>query len=57
MSHPKSGYQQIHCSVASCKHHKEDNYCALESINVEPTPMAYTGEAADESMCSSYHAK
>ena len=57
MSQPKNGHQCIHCSVTSCKHHKEDNYCALESITVEPTPMAYTGEAADESMCSSYHAK
>ena len=57
MSHPKTGHQCIHCSVASCKHHKEDNHCALESINVQPTPMAYTGEAADESMCGSYDCK
>lgn len=57
MSHPKTGHQCIHCSVASCKHHNAENYCDLESINVEPTPMAYTGEAADESMCGSYACK
>ena len=57
MNQPKNGHQCIHCSVASCKHHKEDNHCSLDSIRVEPTPMAYTGEAADESMCSSYACK
>ena len=32
----------------------KEGRCGLERIQVEPTPMAYTGEAADESMCGSY---
>lgn len=57
MSHPESGHQCIDCSVLSCKYHKENGHCGLDRIKVEPTPMAYTGEAADESMCSSYCCK
>lgn len=54
MSHPESGHQSIECSVVSCKFHDKEGRCGLERIQVEPTPMAYTGEAADESMCGSY---
>ena len=57
MSHPNSGHQCIECSVVSCKYHNENGHCGLERIQVEPTPMAYTGEAADESMCGSYCCK
>ena len=50
--------QCIHCSVESCKHLKEEQgLCALESIQVAPTPMAYSGDPADESMCRSYECK
>jgi len=54
MSHPETGHQSIGCSVVSCKFHDQKGRCSLDSIQVEPTPMAYTGEAADESMCGSY---
>ena len=53
MSHPDTGHQSIECSVVSCKFHQKGR-CGLDRIQVEPTPMAYTGEAADESMCGSY---
>lgn len=57
MSHPDS-QQCIQCSVVSCRHLKKDEgRCGLQSIQVEPTPMAYTGEPADESMCGSYENK
>ncbi len=50
--------QCIHCSVESCRHLKEEEgLCALESIQVAPTPMAYSGDPADESMCQSYETK
>lgn len=50
--------QCIHCSVESCRHLKEDQgLCSLESIQVAPTPMAYSGDPADESMCRSYETK
>ena len=50
--------QCIHCCVESCKHLKKDQgICSLESIQVAPTPMAYSGDPADESMCQSYHCK
>ena len=51
-------HQCIHCSVESCRHLKADQgLCSLESIQVAPTPMAYSGDPADESMCQSYHSK
>ena len=44
--------QCIHCSVESCQHLRpEQGVCSLESIQVAPTPMAYSGDPADESMC------
>lgn len=50
--------QCIHCSVESCQHLRpEQGVCSLESIQVAPTPMAYSGDPADESMCQSYHCK
>lgn len=50
--------QCIHCCVESCRHLKqEQGICSLESIQVAPTPMAYSGDPADESMCQSYHCK
>ncbi len=50
--------QCIHCSVESCRHLKEEEgLCALESIQVAPTPMAYSGDPADESMCRSHETK
>lgn len=50
--------QCIHCSVESCRHLRpEQGICSLESIQVAPTPMAYSGDPADESMCQSYHCK
>ena len=50
--------QCIHCSVESCRHLKEETgICSLESIQVAPTPMAYSGDPADESMCQSYETK
>ena len=50
--------QCIHCSVESCAHLKqEQGVCGLESIQVAPTPMAYSGDPADESMCQNYHCK
>lgn len=56
MNDPKN--QCIHCSVESCRHQKaEAGLCALESIQVSPTPMAYSGDPADESMCRSYETK
>ena len=56
MTDPKN--QCIHCSVESCRHLKDDEgLCALESIQVAPTPMAYSGDPADESMCRSYECK
>ena len=56
MPDPKK--QCIHCSVESCRHLREEQgICALESIQVAPTPMAYSGDPADESMCRSYETK
>ena len=50
--------QCIHCSVTSCKHLNETKKeCSLDAINVAPTPMAYSGDPADESMCQSYCCK
>ena len=50
--------QCIHCSVESCRHLREDQgICSLEAIQVAPTPMAYSGDPADESMCQSYETK
>ena len=50
--------QCIHCSVESCRHLREDKgICSLEAIQVAPTPMAYSGDPADESMCQSYETK
>ena len=50
--------QCIHCSVESCRHLKESQgICSLEAIQVAPTPMAYSGDPADESMCQSYETK
>jgi hypothetical protein len=40
--------------VCSCSFHDEHNHCALDSINIEPTPNANMGTPADESMCGSY---
>ena len=56
MSHPEWN-QCIECSVVSCKHHNDHGHCSLDKIKVEPTPLAYTGEAADESMCGNYNCK
>ncbi|MBR3904891.1 MAG: DUF1540 domain-containing protein [Clostridia bacterium] len=51
-------HQSIHCSVKSCRHLKpEMGLCGLESVQIAPTPMAYSGDPADESMCQSYHCK
>ena len=56
MAGPKN--QGIHCSVESCKHLKqEQGLCSLSSIQGAPTPMAYSGDPADESMCQSYDCK
>ena len=56
MTDPKN--QCIHCSVESCRHLREDKgICSLEAIQVAPTPMAYSGDPADESMCQSYETK
>ena len=56
MNEPKN--QCIHCSVESCKYLKEEQgLCSLSSIQVAPTPMAYSGDPADESMCQSYETK
>lgn len=44
--------QTIHCSVHSCRFHKE-NMCELESIEVRPKCDCHSG-TADESMCGSY---
>ena len=56
MNDPKN--QCIHCCVESCRHLKQEaGLCALESIQVAPTPMAYSGDPADESMCRSYECK
>ncbi len=54
MPRSDTGHQCIECSVVSCKFHDQQGRCSLDRIQVEPTPMAYTGEAADESMCGSY---
>ncbi len=56
MAEPKK--QCIHCSVESCRHlQQEKGLCSLESIQVSPTPMAYSGDPADESMCSGYECR
>jgi len=56
MTDPKN--QCIHCSVESCRHLREDKgICSLDAIQVAPTPMAYSGDPADESMCQSYETK
>ena len=56
MTDPKN--QCIYCSVESCRHLREDKgICSLEAIQVAPTPMAYSGDPADESMCQSYETK
>ena len=56
MTDPKN--QCIQCSVESCRHLREDKgICSLEAIQVAPTPMAYSGDPADESMCQSYETK
>lgn len=51
-------HQCIHCSVESCRHLKqEQGMCSLDTIQVAPTPMAYSGDPADESMCQSYQCR
>ena len=56
MADPKR--QCIHGSVESCRHlRQEEGLCGLDSIRVAPTPMAYSGDPADESMCSSYECR
>ncbi len=53
--HTHSDGQCIHCTVKSCRHHlRDDDQCALRSIQVAPTPMADSGDPCDESMCSDY---
>ena len=55
---PDPRNQCIHCGVESCRHLKqEQGICALDSIQVPPAPMAYSGDPADESMCQSYDCK
>ena len=55
---PDPRNQCIHCGVESCRHLKqEQGICALDSIQVAPAPMAYSGDPADESMCQSYDCK
>ena len=54
----EKSHQCIHCSVASCKHLcQNQGMCELNSITVAPTPMAYSGDPADESMCQDYCCK
>ena len=51
-------HQCIHCSVTSCKHlNAAKNECSLDAITVAPTPMAHSGDPADESMCQNYNCK
>ena len=45
--------QTIHCSVASCRHHDQKDYCKLQSIRVCPNCDCHSGKC-DESMCGSY---
>ena len=47
-----------HLPCAAIEHLRQDQgVCSLESIQVAPTPMAYSGDPADESMCQSYDCK
>ncbi len=53
-----NSHQCIHCCVTSCKHLKQQaGECGLESVHIEPTPMSYSGDPADESMCRDYCCK
>ena len=44
----------IHCQVTSCRHHGQDGYCQLNSVQITPCPGCRSGKPQDESMCYSY---
>ena len=48
----------IRCRVTSCAFHCGDQeYCSLNSIQVEPCQDCCSGKASEESMCGSYRCK
>lgn len=54
----KDANTSIHCRVASCHYHCDDqDFCTLSSIQVEPSSNCHSGKACDESMCGSYKCK
>lgn len=53
--HPNTG---IRCRVSSCAYNcGEQEYCSLNTIQVEPCASCNSGKACDESMCASYRKK
>ncbi len=50
----KQGQQTIKCSITSCKHCADGNYCNLQAIRVAPVSNVTSGNSEDESMCASY---
>ena len=48
----------IRCRVSSCAFNCGDQeYCSLNSIQVEPCKDCCNGKASDESMCGSYRCR
>ena len=48
----------IRCRVSSCAfNYGDQEYCSLNSIQVEPCKDCCNGKASDESMCGSYRHK
>ncbi len=60
MSNEKIGCQTIGCTVKSCRHNDQGNYCELSRIEVRPCTKhehSRPGSAEDESLCGSYQMK
>jgi hypothetical protein len=53
-SNPPAGQQAVHCNVTSCRHHGNQDYCALSTISVAACQNGSSGNPQDESMCASY---
>lgn len=57
MSQKKPNHE-IRCRVTSCAFRCDDQeYCSLNSIQVEPCQDCCSGKASEESMCASYRCK
>ena len=44
----------VRCELASCKHHRSNDCCALSAIKIAPCAHCGTGKPQDETMCADY---